>query len=392
MTAIPEFAMPELHHSNDDLIGLLAAYQLQQAGQKIQKLQLQLFGQEDDWITAVLQKLEQTEPSPIFWRPEVGCLLKAFGAATVDAAFVADLKTQWILTAYLTGLVDDFSLTVDVQTQILLQGKVFGPGCYRIEASHNQLQLYQAQQQLLSLTRQFSSGALRYTQSAEQQLLLSDAPRHTSLGRLNAEFWAYWAPAINTEASQVNDIFAEQIRAALAIADQYVPQYGRWIREILYQVVPVQRPAADMLASASVRYRFGVVEIACPATPCETLEMLIHECSHQYFNLAFCMENMVTDDAPAVYSPLKNKERPLFLLLTGYHAFANVMLMYSALKAQGLAPQIAQRDNKVIYYLKELSAGLEQHRACLTELGLSLYQPLREALLLLPEAELMGMQ
>lgn len=392
MTAIPEFAMPDLHHSNDDLIALLAAYQLQQAGQKIQKLQLQLFGQEDDWITAVLQKLERTDPTPVFWRPEVGCLLKAFGAAVVDAAFVSDLKTQWILTAYLTALVDEFSLSVVVHREILLQGRVFAAGSYQIEAGYEHLHLCQNGQVLLQVSRSFNQGVLQYTYSADELLLLAATPRHTTVGQLNAEYWAYWAAPVNQEATGEKHGFTAQIAAALQLADHHVPQYGRWIREILHQVVPVQRPAPDTLASASVRYRFGVVELAYPASPYETLEMLIHECSHQYFNLAFCMESLVTADAPAVYSPLKNKERPLFLLLTGYHAFANVMLMYSALKAQGLTSQIAERDRKVIYYLKELSLGLENNRVHLTELGLSLYQPLRDALLTIPEADVMGMR
>lgn len=392
MTAIPEFARPVLHQSNDDLIALLAAYQLQQAGQKIQKLQLQLGVQEDDWISAVLQKLEQTDPTPVFWRPEVGCLLKAFGAAVVDANFVADLKTQWILTAYLTGLIDEFSLSVVVHSEILLQGQVFGAGTYQIDAGKQHLYLYQSGQQLLRVERVFSQAVLQYTQSAQEAVLLTDSPRHTTIGRLNADYWAYWAAPVNQQANGVQPEFSAQIAAALQLADRYVPQYGRWVREILYQVVPVQRPAPDTLASASVRYRFGVVEIAYPASPYETLEMLIHECSHQYFNLAFCMESLVTSDAPAVYSPLKNKERPLFLLLTGYHAFANVMLMYSALKAQGLTAEIAERDHKVIYYLKELSLGLEHNRHHLTELGLSLYQPLREALFTITEADFIGLQ
>lgn len=392
MTAIPEFARPVLHQSNDDLIALLAAYQLQQAGQKIQKLQLQLGMQEDDWISAVLQKLEQTDPTPVFWRPEVGCLLKAFGAAVVDVNFVADLKTQWLLTAYLTGLIDEFSLSVTVHSEILLQGQVFGAGNYQVEACNQQLALHQDGKMLLQVQRVFAQGVLQYTKSADENLLLADTPRHATKGQLNDGYWAYWAAPVNEEAKEAVGEFSAQIKAALQLADTHVPQYGRWIREILYQVVPVRRPAPDTLASASVRYRFGVVEIAYPASPYETLEMLIHECSHQYFNLAFCMENLVTADAPAVYSPLKNKERPLFLLLTGYHAFANVMLMYSALKAKGLTVQIAERDRKVIYYLKELSQGLEHNISHLTELGLSLYQPLREALMQIPEADFMGLR
>ncbi|WKE65632.1 HEXXH motif-containing putative peptide modification protein [Gallaecimonas kandeliae] len=392
MAEIPQFSLPVSDEDNIELVGLLSAHQLQKAGAKIQKLLRQFQGGEDVVIADALLQLERVDPGKPFWRPEVGCLLKAFGLDSVDWETVLELRTQFLLTAYLTGLIDDLSMDFECRSGLLLQGKILPPGHYRALACQNSLEVLDTDgSTVMAVKRQYVGGRLIGTTSQDEVVIEPSRVGYGTLGSLNQDFWSYWVDAVNCPCEGEGEGMVAQVQEALALADRYVPQYGHWIRNVLHEVVPIQRPAADTLASASIRYRFGAIEIACPASPFETLEMLIHECSHQYFNLAFCLESLVTEDAPTVYSPLKDKERPLFLLLTGYHAFGNVMLAYSSLRAAGLEKALGDRDKKAIYYMRELSVGLEQNRQYLTELGMSLYQPLREALLKIPESELMDM-
>ncbi|WP_417361699.1 aKG-HExxH-type peptide beta-hydroxylase [Gallaecimonas pentaromativorans] len=384
MTSITQFSLPAAGQDNADLVGLLAAFQMQSAANRLQKEFLRLTGKNDEATGSVLAALEGVDPKSHFFRPEVGCLLKIFSLRDITLEMLMDIRAQLVITASLIGVLSDIDIGFSTASQLLLQGKLLAPGRYHLSVTASRITVSgDGLDTPLVIDKLAESGVFTGT-LGESDAVIAVADKVISLGDLNPDFWAFWADSVNEPSH--SPLAAGQLEAALSLLGQHIPHYQRWVTNVLHKVIPVRRPAQDTLASASIRYRFGAVEIACPASPFETLEMLIHECSHQYFNLALCLEPLVSDNAPAVYSPLKSKERPLFLLLTGYHAFGNVMLAYSSLKAAGFEASLADRDKKAIYYMRELSSGLEANRAYLTELGLSLYLPLREALLRIPEA------
>lgn len=58
-------------------------------------------------------------------------------------------------------------------------------------------------------------------------------------------------------------------------------------------------------------------------------EMLVHEASHQIYNLTIAPTDVCRPDAPAVYSVLKRTFRPLERVVFALHATANIAAFYA---------------------------------------------------------------
>jgi hypothetical protein len=322
MTTLTAFSTPSVDPNRLELVSLISANQLLTIGVRINDLHKRFFNEYNKRTAEILTKLDSSELHTNYWGQGLGKLMNVF---------TGDVQTP------------DTLLVIN---ECFLQ--------YASSSSHNFTQI--------------SLGT-------HKPLILAD--KVINIEKLDTESWRYWANVENISTKLTAEDRIE-LTAAFDIMIAILPEYYSWVVNVLNEIIPVQRPNKNTLVSASIRYRYGAIEIAFPSNKFEIIEMLIHECSHQYFNLSMTLGPLVKENSPEIFSPLKNTERPLILLLTGYHAFGNVLLAYNALKNNGFKSDILNREQKVLYYMKELTSGLENNKHYLTELGNSLYQTLSQ--------------
>ena len=195
---------------------------------------------------------------------------------------------------------------------------------------------------------------------------------------VGGDWHSIWAEEACQPAA-VDQAVVDQFNECLSLVERSMPEYRAWVLCLLKEITPIRRPAKDTIASNSSAIRPGGIDIAVPASPTETAEMLIHECSHQYFHMASWVGSMVTPDARPYYSPLKNCERPLDRILLGYHAFGNALIAFERFCKMGLEQEIAERVRTVAGYMEQLRVPVEKEEG-LSELGIAIYRPLRARL------------
>lgn len=163
---------------------------------------------------------------------------------------------------------------------------------------------------------------------------------------------------------------------ALAILAKNAPDYFSWVVRVLRRVVPVYS-AENATQSQSCDRNPGVVAISFPARPVAVAEILVHECSHQYYHLTELLGRVTNgSDRREFYSPVKDRERPLEAILLAFHAFANMVFFYRRALASGLEDNgyCAANEARHRADLEQLGAHLESSTG-LTALGLALFQP-----------------
>ena len=163
----------------------------------------------------------------------------------------------------------------------------------------------------------------------------------------------------------------------IRFVDDHVPGYTRWIERVQGHLVLV-RSEEDRMLSGNFPGYFAYTYASDLGDPLKMGEMLIHESSHQYFNLLARLGDLVEDDGRVFYSPFVRTERPADRILLAYHAFANVELFYRICADEGV--KIDQCRRALACTVPDVDA-LERVLASevqLTSLGISIFQPLRE--------------
>lgn len=158
------------------------------------------------------------------------------------------------------------------------------------------------------------------------------------------------------------------------------PAYLDWVGAVV-SIVLLTRGDGDSLNSGSNPGWGGAVRIG--AHPCwEALaEMLVHEASHQYLYLLDMLGiPLVEEGATEAFSPLKGMPRPMAKLLLGYHAFANIALMYRSVLAGAGGSRFGAAS--LARVLRDLDALREPLAApgVLTPLGTTLFRRLEQSL------------
>jgi hypothetical protein len=121
---------------------------------------------------------------------------------------------------------------------------------------------------------------------------------------------------------------ADMVCAALDRLGVVAPDYCDWVGGAV-RVVLLTRSVDERMDSGSNPGWLGAIRVSTHSRWEAIAEMLVHEASHQYFYLLELLGLPLVADASAfAYSPLKSTARPLVKLLLGYHAFANVVLMF----------------------------------------------------------------
>jgi ADP-heptose:LPS heptosyltransferase len=140
------------------------------------------------------------------------------------------------------------------------------------------------------------------------------------------------APCSTTQPESITDeAWLWNLAQAAQLLDDHAPAYAKWVRRVVRHIVPLSTSSGRTLSSSDPRAP-GVVRLSLDHDPATIAELLVHEASHAYFQLLE-QTGPVDDgsDQQLYYSPFKQADRPVRVILLTYHAFANVVLLYRAL-------------------------------------------------------------
>ena len=170
----------------------------------------------------------------------------------------------------------------------------------------------------------------------------------------------------------------ETLTRALDLLEAHLPHYFDWVVRLIRRVAVVHFER-NVLYSGSHDYQYGTIHISDNSRVLSIAEMLIHEASHQYFELLTKLGPTVDPSHTKLYySPVKKCDRPLHKILLAYHAFANVMLFYRGVAECGLEDSSSTKFQIV---LNDELRQLEQHlfaNDALLPIGRALVEPLIE--------------
>ena len=145
-----------------------------------------------------------------------------------------------------------------------------------------------------------------------------------------ADFWPPSA-SIDTDAGFLEESCAQVAEAMDVIAD-VAPQFTRWIAESVRGIAASPRAGDDPFTSGSAMYRPGCISLAFPIDVDGLAELLVHEASHQHFNMLSLVAPMSTgSDTAQYYSTLKGRNRDVKTILLTFHAVANMAIFWRLL-------------------------------------------------------------
>lgn len=147
------------------------------------------------------------------------------------------------------------------------------------------------------------------------------------------------------ESGRFDDAVSE-IAAAMSLIREKVPQYGPWCERFLRHVHVIGKHQNDVSFSRSAASRPGYVVASAPMPVELHAEMLVHECTHQYYFLLELLTRVPVnpESKDRYYSPLTKRERPLERVLVAYHAAANMAIFHSGLLRASSADGALSRE------------------------------------------------
>lgn len=310
--------------------------------------------------------------------PEMSILMSGLGK---DAQFADDpywSVQQGLIATHLSGLSEKVEFDLRSENPILILGRAVTLQGGKIRGDRKSVSIIDntgAEVWSLFNDNDLGSPPTWYDNFATSPILLPD--NKTII--VTPDGW-HEIVKLQSEIVAPDHAVISQLNEAFGFMHEHMPVFYDWTTKVLNQVSPMRRPAPNTIASNSSSFRWGGIDVAAPATLTETIEMLVHECSHQYFHL-LCWAGPVTiPEAKSYYSPLKDIDRPLEKILLGYHSFVNVELAFRELKYLGFGSDIRDRRSTVKKYLSGLSSPLKDTME-LSNLGLQVYIPMEEAML-----------
>lgn len=166
------------------------------------------------------------------------------------------------------------------------------------------------------------------------------------------------------------------LREGFDLLSQVAGYYEAWVTRILKSIILI-RQLPNQTMSGSWADTSGVVYLSEPHSPLEACEVLIHECSHQYFHMVERVASMQNPGENSRYfSPPVGRDRPLDMILIAYHAFSNVLTFYERAFDMGLGN--AATGNRYFGFAEEV-AVLEEHLVAsdgLSDLGRTIFENL----------------
>ncbi len=335
---------------------------------------------QDARLADIAQRLAQRGANTAYWTPEVAIIFNGLSKQAFTEGDWNWLRAQISLSAHVTGVTSELELDVETNAPLFVAGQLVPAARLSIRGGADRMTI---QAEGATAPRSFSVIAQR-----NGSPVWAEAGTESSFVRVDgqptirvvgAEWHTTFLDELSQPAAVVNQGAVAQFEEALELMGRAMPEYRAWVLCLLKEITPIRRPDWNMIASGSSPRRFGGIDLCVPATPTETAEMMIHECSHQYFHMASWVGSFVTPEARPHYSPLKKCERPLDRILIGYHAFGNALIAFEKFRAMGLQKEISSRQSTIVAYMEQLRVPIESEVG-LSELGLALSRPLRARL------------
>jgi HEXXH motif-containing protein len=170
------------------------------------------------------------------------------------------------------------------------------------------------------------------------------------------------------------------VQAARELLAEASPTYLNWVSRVVRHFVPL-KSVGSMIVSGSDPSQPGVIFASPLAGAALAAEVLVHEASHQYMHI-LCRLGLVDDGdpTPKYYSPVKGTMRPLWGIVTAFHAFANVSLYYREICRCPLTSQMDReyctvQNEHLMPQLDQLRMSLRDNPA-LSWIGRALVEPL----------------
>lgn len=316
------------------------------------------------------------------WSPDVGHVLRGLSARTDD--HWPWVSAQLAIAGFASGLVDDLDIELAGAPDrwLTVAGRSLRGERLRFEGHAGSLAVTDGGgETVLRLDRVDSEGLDPvWARSDADDLVRIGSAGTVVLG--GGEHIDQWETP-DYELAPATPAFRAQIEEAAAVLEECLPTTYVWIAAVLREVGAFANPGPGTRSSSSVKCP-GHVRMSVGASLIQTINMLVHECCHQYFFLATTGARVTRRDAPEVYSVLKQTARPFERVLLGFHAFGNVLLVHDAL-LDGRHPINRREVEAERTFARQLVAGLDaslqggwQHQ--LEEAGVEIYQPLRRRL------------
>jgi HEXXH motif-containing protein len=313
------------------------------------------------------------------FRPELGAVrLGLRGGLTRDDW--PWLAAQMSMAGLLAGVVPSLDLVLPGSRPLFVAGHVVDGEGLRLVADDTGLGITGPAGDVLRLAKISLPGIPPvWSRDPQRQVLrLGSAGAATFSSGAWEPYWYPGSPPIALARDQERS--KRTLESALTLLEEHLPINYLWTMLLLHELVPEREPKPDGTTSGSSLSWPGHVRIS-QSSVLQTIIMLTHECSHQYFHLVQWNASVVKKGAPAVYSVLKETKRPLDKVLLGYHAFANVVLVLAQLRNCQTTIARTEIDHQLYSVgrlVAELAGVLEDQGQFLNQAGLSLYEPLRD--------------
>lgn len=316
------------------------------------------------------------------WRPELGAAIMGLARQGSEKGL------EWIagqlqVMSFLSGLQPSIEFSMDCLRPLSVAGHFLQEPWLAMEGDSQHLTIRnRGGKVVLNLSRMASSGGSPVWARCQEEVLYLGP---CAVAALNQHRWMdYWLPSGSTRpfSAHPREEMANY-QEALGLLEEFAPEYYRWVTSVLCEMAFLERVPRGTVSGSFLAYP-GHIQ-ASVWTPVSSIIVLIHECSHQYFNMLIWHGPMARPDAPEAWSVLKKTARKLDRVLIGFHAFGNVLLGLGRLLDAGPKVDEADLRGQIDWHL-ELVLALDQQLlplsdAFLTDMGKAIYLPLRNRLL-----------
>ena len=318
------------------------------------------------------------------WSPDVGHVLRGLSDRTGDHG--AWLSAQLSLAAFTSGLIDDLEIELAGAPDRWLgvAGRSLRGDRLRFAGHAGSLVVTRSTGDTLLRLQRVDTEALGpvWTRRGGDDLARIGSASMAVLG--GGEYIDQWETPEYELAPAATPGFRTQLEEATALLEQCLPVTYVWIAAVLREVGAFATPSDGTRSSSSVVWP-GHVRMSVGAKLIQTINMLVHECCHQYFYLVMSSARVTRPNAPQVFSVLKQTARPFERVLLGFHAFGNVLLVHDAL-LDGRHPVDRGEVDRERAFTRQIVAGLDASlqggwEQQLEEAGVELYLPLRRRLI-----------
>lgn len=304
----------------------------------------------------------------VAWSAEFGSLRRAITDRTIDEMVAA---ARFGLRAAQVRIVTDWSCTLPEPTNFRLKDRWLRD--LRVLEVHSDQQSFDV----------FSDrGRVGETAVREVDRILLDRVGDVNISFVGPDAVSVLNVPLNGMplADGPTEEVVQSCREGLHLLRDLPADYLPWIGHVARDIVPLA--ADEFIRSQSVGDCPGVIAMSAPVRRSAVAEMFIHECSHQYFHILEKLEPLQEPESREMYfSPVKQTERPMSMILLAYHAFANVVLYYQNCLTANLdeREQCVHNIRRHLPELRNMEVGLFASKS-LTENARGMFEPLAERL------------